>query len=151
MPYRHRELQLDRRLLTAEEVSDQLVSAIHCAKRAILLTSAAGRITFMNHEAERLTAANDVLSVEAGELRAARAEETHRLRVLLADAGATTGGQGTNVGRVLALSRPSRRRPLMVLVAPLSTRPALVRGAELTAAMVIVTDPEEPSLPDEEM
>jgi DNA-binding CsgD family transcriptional regulator len=151
MPHLHRGLQLHRRLLTAEGISDNLVSAIHCAKRAILLMSAAGRITFMNHEAERLTAANDGLSVEAGELRAARAEETDRLRVLLADAGATTNGQGIGAGGALALSRPSGRRSLMVLVSPLSKRPAFVFGAELAASMVIVTDPEQPSLPDEEM
>jgi DNA-binding CsgD family transcriptional regulator len=151
MPHLRRGLQLHRRLLAAEATSDDFAAAIHGATRAILLLNARGRITFMNNAAARLTAANDGLAVEAGELRAARGEDTNHLRVLLADAAATSDGRGVGGGGGLVLGRPSGRRPLMVLVSPISKRRTCPPGAELGTVMVIVTDPEQTEVPDEHL
>jgi DNA-binding CsgD family transcriptional regulator/PAS domain-containing protein len=142
MPHLQRALQLHRRIATAEAVSNDLAGVVESTTRAVLLVNAAGKVTWMNGSAERLTAARDGLSVEAHELRAARGADTTRLRALLAAAAATSAGQGTSAGGAIALGRPTGRRPLMALVAPLPPRPAFFSRIATAVAMVVVTDPE---------
>lgn len=148
MPHLRRALQLHRRLVSAETISHDLAGAIDRARHAVLLVTAAGRVTFMNSAAERLVATRDVLTVDGGELRAAGADDTARLRSLLADAAATSMGRGVGAGGALALGRPSGRRPLMAFVSPLPGRKVLFPTSDPATAMVVVTDPERGEIPD---
>jgi len=102
----------------------------------------------MNRAAERLIATRDVLTLDRGELRAARASDTTRLRSLLADAVATSTAGGVGAGGTLALGRSSGGRPLMTCVSPLCGRKTHFPGIAPAAAMVIVTDPERGEVPD---
>ncbi|HLG55444.1 MAG TPA: helix-turn-helix transcriptional regulator [Vicinamibacterales bacterium] len=151
MPHLQRTLQLHRRITTAEAASEDFSSVIDRATHAVFLIDAAGTVMYMNREAERVVATRDGLCVEDGELLAARAADTTRLRSLLADAAATSKGEGIGSGGALALGRPSGRRPLMVLVTALSFRRQMFLGFEPAVAMVTVTDPERVAVPDEEI
>jgi DNA-binding CsgD family transcriptional regulator len=149
MPHLQRALQLHRRITVAEAASNDFAGVLEGSTRAVLLVNAAAQVIWMNRAAERIIAARDGLMVDAGELRAARGVDTTRLRTLLAEAAATSTGQGTGAGGALTLGRIGRR-PLMALVAPLPARPAFFSGIGPAAAIVIVTDPERaPILHDE--
>ena len=105
---------------------------------------------FMNQAASRLTAMCDGLTVEHGELRAAGAADTARLRSIVSEAVSTSTGSGIGAGGVLAIGRPSGRRPLMLLVSPMPQRLTLFPGVETAAAMIFVTDPEQSAVLDED-
>ena len=150
VPNIRRALQLHRRLIAADSAAEDLAGAIHHLSRAVLLLDSAGRVTFMNQAASRLTAMRDGLTVEHGELRAARASDTTCLRAVVADAVKTSNGSGFGAGGVIAIGRPSGRRPLVLLVSPMPQRLTLFPGVRTAAAMVFVSDPEQPAVADED-
>lgn len=140
MPHLQRSLQLHRRLLSSEAVVHDLGTVIDLSHRSVILVDAAGRVVFLNRSARRLIASGDGLSSDAGELRASRRADTVLLRVLIADAAKTSGGDGIGPGGAIALSRPSGLRPLTAIVSPIAGRSVPVPGAERAAAMVVVSD-----------
>ena len=151
MPHLRRALQLHRRVTSAEAISDGVAGVIARSSRAVLLIDSGGRVTFMNPSASRLVAARDGLTVERGQLRAARPDDTTKLHALLADAIKTSTGDGLGAGGALAIGRPSDRRPLFVLVCPVFPARTLLPGLEAAAAMIFVSDPEQSTVPNEEM
>jgi DNA-binding CsgD family transcriptional regulator len=151
MPHVRRGLQLHRRLLTAEARPDDLTAVVELSPHAVLLVNTAGHVTFKNQAATELVAKRDGLTTDAGELRAARGDDTNRLRTLIAEAGRTSSGQDISAGGTLALGRPSGRRPLTAVVSPLSRRRSGLQPAELASAMVIVMDHEETDIPGEDV
>lgn len=151
MPHLHRALQVHRRVSAAEGISEGVASVIARSSRAVFLTDVEGRVTFMNAAASQLVAMRDGLTVERGQLRAARPSDTTSIQVLLADVVKTSNGDGLGAGGALALGRPSGRRPLAVLVCPMSRRRTVFPGLETAAAMVFVSDPERSTVPDEDM
>jgi DNA-binding CsgD family transcriptional regulator len=148
VPHIRRAMQLHRRLLLADSASEDFASVMDSAPRPVLLVGSGGRIIFMNQAAVRLTGMRDGLRMDDGELRAGRVADTTRLRSLLDDAAGTSSGRGVGTGGVLALGRPSGRRPLVVLVCPLSSQRALFAGVGPAVAVVFVTDPDQVVIPD---
>lgn len=151
MPHVQRGLQLHRRLLTSETRSHDLAALVDFSAYAVLLVDAAGQVIFMNQAATELVAKRDGLTIDAGELRAARGDDTTRLRSLMAEAHRTSSGQDISAGGTLTLGRPSGRRRLIAVVSPLSRRRSGLQAAELASAMVIVTDPEATQIPGEDL
>ena len=105
----------------------------------------------MNRAASRLTANADGLTVDRGELRAARVSDTMRLRALIAEAVKTSSGGSVGAGGMFAVGRPSGRRPLELLVCPVSRERTLFPGVETAAAMVFITDAEQRAVVDENL
>lgn len=97
-----------------------------------------GRVTFANRAASDLVEMRDGLTLDAGELRAARATDTARLRALIGGSIRTSNGDGVDAGGMLRIGRPSGRPPFLVLVCPLSRHHMLVPGAS-SRAIVFVT------------
>jgi len=100
--------------------------------------------------AVRLVASDDGVRVDAGELRAARATETARLRSLIADATAASAGSGIEAGGAFTIGRPAGRRPLLALVAPVRADRAVVPDGAPATAMIVITDPESTKVADED-
>src|SRR5262245_34894931 len=73
----------------------------------VILLDASGRFRRANHHAQRLLRERDGLATAPGGLRAARPEDTAKLRRLVARAAEGEGREG-----VLVLRRPSGRRAL---------------------------------------
>jgi PAS domain-containing protein len=151
IPHIGRALQLHQRLLAAASAVDDFQSALDYLPTALFLVDVAGRVLFMNRVASRLTATGDGLTVEHGELRAARAAERTRLRSIVADAVKTSSGAGFSAGGSLAIGRPSGRRPFVLLACPMPRRRIGSPGIEAAAAMLFVTDPEQSGAPDEDV
>jgi DNA-binding CsgD family transcriptional regulator len=93
--------------------------------------------------------ARDGLGFINGELSAAGTSHNAALHALLAEALQTAAGAGLSAGGRLNVERPSGRRPLTLIVAPMPQRLPIV-GADAAAAVVFVTDPERASIPDVE-
>ena len=149
VPHLQRALQLHRRLALADAAVEEFANVIDCSSRAVFLINCEGRITFANRAASRLVARRDGLTVQRGELRAARAADTTRLRALVADAIKTSKREGVGAGGVLAIGRSPDRLPLNVLVSPSSQERELFQNSERTSAIVFVSDPEQVDTPDE--
>lgn len=143
VPHIGRAWHLHRRLIAASSAADDFATALDRFAHGVVLIDSKGRVLFMSREASRLAAMRDGLTVEHGELRAARPFETTRLRSIIAEAVATTSGAGSGAGGMLLLGRPSGRRSFVLLVSPMPARRTLIAGIEKAAAIVFVTDPEQ--------
>lgn len=149
VPHVHRALQLHRRLARVESERDDLAWFVERASHAVLFVNRAGRVTYMNSVAERLSAARDGFVVDEQGLRASRPSDTDRLRRLLADAAATTIGEGVSSGGVLALGRCSGR-PLVAIVSPLARRQVALAEWGMPVAVVMITDSDRHDIADAE-
>jgi DNA-binding CsgD family transcriptional regulator len=107
----------------------------------VLLLSFSGAIQFANRAAEEILASSDGLTVKQGELRAANSTGTTRLRMALRNAALISSGESIHGETAVALERPSGKRPLSVLAAPLP-RHRVMLGFEPAAVAVFVTDPD---------
>lgn len=145
MPHLQQALRIHRRLADSQALADGSTTALDLLAHGILLLDTGGRILFANRTAEEVLRARDGLIDHHKELFGARASDTNALRKLIADAVATTGGEGTGAGGMVLIGRPSGRSPLRVLVTPLVQRPSLMSPG--AAACVFITDPERSPVP----
>jgi DNA-binding CsgD family transcriptional regulator len=147
-PHLQRATQADICLADAIKAAG-VVAALNNLREGVVLVAADGIVLYANSTAEAMIAEADGLSIERGKLRAATAARTTMLRQTLARTTAvvadalvipTTGSMES----VLRLERPSGRRPLAMLIVPLTHRTAQVWAAALPAAraVVFVIDPE---------
>ena len=118
MPHLQRAVQLHRRLADAQAVVRGSTSALDRLAHGVILVDASGRVMFANRTAEEILRARDGLSVHNRELFGARAQDTNGLRTLIADAVATSTGDGIGAGGMVMLGRPSGRAALRILVTP---------------------------------
>ncbi len=146
MPHLQRALQIHRRLVDSKALADGSTTALDFLAHGVLLLDAAGRIMFANRTAEEILRAHDGLMVRQKELFGARVRDTTALRIAIADAVATSGGEGTCAGGMVLIGRPSGRSPLRVLVSPVAQRHVLM-GSPGAAACVFITDPEHSPVP----
>ena len=147
MPHLQRALQLHRRLADSRVLADGSTAALDLLAHGILLLDISGRIMFANRTAEELLRARDGLTVQVKELFGARVADTTALRRAIADAIATSGGEGTGAGALVLIGRPSGRSPLRLLVTPVTQRHVLMGSAGAAAACVFITDPERSRVP----
>lgn len=116
------------------------LDALDSLSEGIVLTHANARVVFANRTAEAMFAQADGINVDRAGLCAATAAQTTALRRLIA--ANVQGLADTEPGGSLLLDRPSGRRPLSVIVAPMrSEMPWCLAPPPL--AMVFVADPEQ--------
>jgi DNA-binding CsgD family transcriptional regulator len=141
LPHLQRAVEINMRLSNSEAQAKATSEALDRVPVGIILVDTHGRPVRVNRIAQAVLDERDGLSMSDGALSAARAEITAALRALLHCAAQTGTGRASDPGGVLALPRPSLKRPLSVLVTPLRVSPDAwgLRGA---AAAVFVTDPE---------
>jgi DNA-binding CsgD family transcriptional regulator len=106
----------------------------------VVIADAKGRALSNNRAAEEIVAANDGLLLRGGRLAAARTEETAALARQIAEAVRIANHRNGQGGGSLLISRPSGRRPLAVLVAPLSPDVTLAAEHQAPAALILITD-----------
>jgi DNA-binding CsgD family transcriptional regulator/PAS domain-containing protein len=148
MPHLQRALQLHRRLVGAEGIAQRSMEALDRLNHAMLLLDRRGRVTFANGRARQILRDQDGLTLNHGELRAANPADTGTLRQAVASAVATSLGTATSSGGILSLGRPSGRRRLRLVIAPVAMHQGFF-GADSAGAIVSVADPERVAVPDE--
>ena len=141
VPHLARAVGLARQLALAEARRDELVEALDWFPTAVLLLDRRGRVVAANRSAEDLLAAGDGLRTDRDGLRAVAPADTLALRQMLAAAADSTAHGSACGDGTLSIARPSPRRPLNLLVAPLRTPIAPDLKARAQVA-VFVTDPD---------
>ncbi len=139
MPHLQRALAIHRRLESVDLAQAAASEVLDRMPVGVAILGGDGKILFLNRHARTLVDAGDGLVLLREGLSAAAADEAATLRRLVADACATGNGRG--VGGTVAVTRPSGRRALTALVAPLRTR-SFALAREAPAAVVFIGDPE---------
>ncbi len=141
LPHLGRAMRLHLRLGAARTRADSAIEVLERLTLGVLLVDQRARVILANRAAEAALARADGIGVDASGLRAATPSQTSALRQLIARAADRTRIAGR--GGALRLDRPSMRRPLSVLVAPLGTTGAAWLPELMPAAIVFVSDPEQ--------
>jgi DNA-binding CsgD family transcriptional regulator len=140
LPSVRRALELHRRLAGAELVTLHSAAVLDRLSHAVLFLSRSGAILSTNRVADEILRARDGLSAERGELRGATTEATSQLRLVLAAAVKRDPAKAGDAV-TLSLPRPSQKRSLSVVVAPLPMhRRALV--VDDARVVMFVADPD---------
>jgi DNA-binding CsgD family transcriptional regulator len=142
LPHLQRALQFHREFAELKGQQRASLDALDQLPFGVILLDCDGRIIASNREANCILSQNDGLSADRHGINAAWQNETQELRRMIAGAGKTVEAQGMAAGGILALQRPSGKRPLAVLVAPVG-RQAFEPGIKTPAVIVFVTDPEQ--------
>lgn len=141
LPHLQRAIEIHRRLASADLLSGAAGEALDRMPIGVLLIGTTGRVSYMNRAALDLTG-GDGLNVSAqGRLSAERSTESRRLGLAVSEACATGLSRDDRTGAALRVSRGSGKRPLSVLVAPLSIDTLSVVSGR-PAAIVFVADPD---------
>jgi DNA-binding CsgD family transcriptional regulator len=138
-----------RRRLTALEV--EIGAAIAAMERlafGVILLAADGSAIFVNREGRRILDERDGLTLTPAGLTAATARTTVALRHYIKVATLSRPDHGPRAGGSLSAGRPSMKRPLGLLVAPLSANRFAAAG-RCSIVAVFVSDPEHVAEPAE--
>lgn len=145
LPHLQRGVQLYFRLLDLETGRSASEAALEHLATGVVLVDGRGRAIFVNRAARRILDQADGLTLTRDGLRAARADDNSTLARLVRGAvqrtNAASDSATGDAGGAMALSRPSRRRRLSILVSPLHCGHYRL-GATIAAAAVFVSDPE---------
>ncbi len=143
MPHLVRAMRLHHRIAGLERNCDALLRALDMTDHAILLADSSGKITTMNAAAAKVVRANDGLSVSRGEIVAKHPQQGAAIRRAIRCAADCTQGRLSPVPDLIAVNRPSLRRPFLIWVVPL-VRGSLADSADGLVAVFII-DPESQS------
>ncbi len=134
-----RAFDLHNQFLTLNVERDSTKRVLDHLTIGVLLVDSGSRVLAMNACAKTIVAQGDGLAVERSGVCAANSDQTTALRVLIKGAASGNGREAPG-GGIMALSRPSLRRPYWALVTAL-----LGGGAEdglPAVAALFVADPE---------
>lgn len=140
IPHLQSALRVRRQFAGLEKQLKNLSAALDHLPQGIVIASGAGKVLFLNRSAAGLLNVPNGLWIASDGLRAVRAEETERLRILLARAARTIAGNGSHPGGLMRISRPGRP-PLKISIAPLET--GADGSARHAAAIVMIAAPPE--------
>jgi DNA-binding CsgD family transcriptional regulator/PAS domain-containing protein len=136
-PHLVRAASVSLRLSRSEIARSANAEALDRVVQGVLIVAANGEILFANRAAESLLAEADGIRTEKSALRARTPADTAQFQRLIAAAAERSDG----AGGVMALARPVPRRPLSVLVAPITIESTWCVTAR-RAAIVFVADPD---------
>ena len=146
-PHLHRAAEINLRLGEARLREASWAEAVETLSHGVMIVSGEGKVLFLNGSAKAILGDADGIGSDGTGLRAADRQDSAALRRLIATA-ATVVTDFAATGGMLALQRPSGRRPLAVLVAPLHVGPGWPVNRQ-SAAIVFVADPERtPIVPE---
>jgi DNA-binding CsgD family transcriptional regulator len=134
-PHLRRALKISARLAETDLLGASLTATLDQLTHGVALLDGYGRVQFLNRFAEDLVAAHDGLSMRDGALSAARSDQAAALQVAIQRVASARRGAA------LQLERPSGKRALTLLIAPLHVETAWLE-LRPPAALVIITDPE---------
>lgn len=142
IPHLHRALDLGFRFAALRHQARDRLEALDRLDFGVVSLDQDGAILFMNRRAQKIVASDDGLGVVNQRLVAARRRDNDRLWALIRSTVVARRDGGHDAGGSLAVARPSAGRPYAVNVAPGSGLDSLV-NAPTTAALVLITDPED--------
>lgn len=149
-PHLRRASRLMLKMAEREAYEKGLTEALDFLPIGVVLVNEDSKILAANRQAGLILRNEDGLSTFQGRLCGARPAETNEFRKLIAEASQTSRGQGFSSGGVLSLPRPSLRRDLSILVAPVPA--SEYRDTTIhPSAVVFISDPEDGTETSDEM
>lgn len=143
LPHLRRVAQVQHRLAALEANASPLSAALDRLASGLVIIDQSFRVRFVNRVAEDFLRAGDGLSLRNRRLLASDADASKRLDRLIAEAAqCAAGGDPHKGGGGLSVARPSGRRPLLLVVAPLPAFSAGRLWRAEPAVAVFITDPE---------
>jgi DNA-binding CsgD family transcriptional regulator/PAS domain-containing protein len=136
-----RALEIHRRLCGVEAAGRQALEALHHLEIGVVLLDGDGRVLFSNRSAAEILRSADGLSAVADRLVASAAGDQATLARMVFDVTRTGQRRGLAAGGALLLARPSGKRALSLLLAPLGDNPFQL-GTRVPVAMVFLSDPD---------
>lgn len=147
IPYIQRAVQVHRRLAGAELMALHANAVLDRLPHGVIFVGAEGTVLGTNRVADDILRDRDGLTCDRGELRAATAPLTNRLRAALLAAVRAREGEAIEAGGGFLLSRSPLRRPLSVVVAPLPAGRGEI-APHSAVAVVFISDPDRAPAPD---
>lgn len=138
LPHLQRSMQISFRLGDLQSYKTAYETLWDSMASGVILLDRDSKVLWANQAASSTLTSDDGLANRNGCLAAASAKENIALQALISAAVATSQGRHLSPGGSLSLSRPSRARPLALLISPIRLEPGFVRRP---AAVVFVTDP----------
>jgi DNA-binding CsgD family transcriptional regulator len=142
LPHLQRAVKICQRIDGLILERDASAESLDYLPSGVIFTNGRAEVLFVNRAAQAILDACDGLHAGADGLKASVAADTAALRALIGRAAQTTDGTGFHAGGTLAVSRPSLKRPLALLVTPLRAHNQFGIRREPAAVAVFVSDPE---------
>lgn len=142
VPHVQRSLQLHRHVLHCRDKAEAMLDVLDRVPLAVFLVDRDGTPLVLNRLAEKLLRRNDGVGLALGRLRAAARADDDRVKRLIAEAAATTAGDGEDAGGYVAVSRPSGGHPLVLFVSPLARTLTRKIGERTGVAAIVAKDPD---------
>lgn len=142
IPHLHRALDLGFRFTALRHSARDRLGALDRLEFGVVSLDQNGAILFLNRRAKAILASNDGLGVVNQRLVAAQRRDHDRLWAVIRRMVIARRDGGHDAGGALAVARPSAARSYAVNVAPGTGLASLV-NAPATAALVLITDPED--------
>ena len=149
LPHLRRALQIYLRVDSLRSQQDATDTTLDRLPFGLVFFDSAGRVWKLNRPAEAIMAEKDGLVIQNGELRAASTTENKELRTLILSAAAVDPGTGPSSGDAMAISRPSLKRSLSILIVPLPASNVDV-GLNRPCAVAFVADAARNTSPSED-
>lgn len=142
LPHIQRAFRVYLTVSDAERDSQIMAETLGCIPRSVIIVDRTGKIVFSNAAAEKVTANKDGLEIDrTGRVVASLSQESKQLRMVLDGVFAPELDRPSSFGGALLVSRPSGKRPLQVLVSPISGETG--NGfSPVPLAIMFINDPE---------
>ena len=144
VPHFQRVLELHDLVAEHHRTQQALTATLDRLPMGVVLVTRNARVKLANCAAQQLLSAQDGLQYSNGRLATESTDITHILERMIADAAATSAGDGNSAGGGLALPRSNGARDLSALVTPLPQDDLLSVGRAPLAG-VFLSDPERPA------
>jgi DNA-binding CsgD family transcriptional regulator/PAS domain-containing protein len=145
VPHLQRAVHIAHKVSTAQYRAEGAAHVLDQMPYGVLLLNGKGKVLHANRLAEEILAQRDGLTVEHGELRAALAEETRRIREQVFAATGRAPGLILLRASSLSVSRPSQGRPFAVVISALPEKGFPLFPDAKPKAVVLITDPDRMS------
>jgi DNA-binding CsgD family transcriptional regulator/PAS domain-containing protein len=152
-PHLRRALQLRSRQLIVGAQADSYLDALAALAQGVVLVDRTGTIVWASPAAESLFSTQDGLLARRRQLYAGTPHESAEILMLIQSAAKTGSDPAATPGGVMAIRRPSMRRPYQIFITPLPRAAKLAKimpdVAKVPVAAVFITDPETVPAPPE--
>ena len=140
-PHLQQAIKFHRTMADLEGRHRGCLDALDLLPIGVILIDHHGRVSVVNRTGQQVLDQNDGLTTDKEGLRASKASQNKDLANTIAAARCTHQKSGFAAGGTLTISRPSGKRPFVIVVMPVSPS-AFPPEARTPSVLVLVSDPE---------
>lgn len=143
-PHLQRAFRIGRMLVQLQLERKLLHQTLNRLPQGTVVVNSFGHSIYFNQKAQQIFDSRDGLSLDqTGRLCTMRPSEENELRRIINATSQRNPKLAIDCGGVMQLDRPSGKRPLSLLIAPLNLEVSYLNFQQ-PAALIFITDPEQP-------